>query len=309
VSDSGVRIPVLAGDRLGVALGGNAKFVHEAGGSPGQLGAFAGDPGPGSDFSTSAAGAYNLLVSARLEPDVDGDGYGDESQDACPTVSTGHLIPCLTPPPPPPPPPGGSTGSDLAAGLSVRPARVRPGQTVVVTATATSRSGASSAAHVRLALPAALKLVSALGSSGRCVGLVCPVGALPPVAAGRALYTVKASRAGRYTLKARASHANQDLAPGNDAASAKLSVVAPVRCVVPKQTGLTLAKAKRRLAKAHCRLGKVTGPRTGRITVQTGARRPSASGGRRSECGSSYAARAPESAGTADHGASLARNG
>jgi hypothetical protein len=35
----------------------------------------------------------------------------------------------------------------------------------------------------------------------------------------------------------------------------------PATCKVPKLTGLTLAKAKKRLARAHCRLGKVTKPK------------------------------------------------
>lgn len=40
-----------------------------------------------------------------------------------------------------------------------------------------------------------------------------------------------------------------------------------VRCVVPKLKGLTLARAKKRIARANCRLGKVTRPR-----VKRGAR-------------------------------------
>jgi hypothetical protein len=63
-----VRLPVLAGDRLG---------VHATGGSL-----------PRSDVSGT------LLVSGVIEPDADNDGYGDESQDACPAEGSLHVAPC-----------------------------------------------------------------------------------------------------------------------------------------------------------------------------------------------------------------------
>jgi hypothetical protein len=40
-------------------------------------------------------------------------------------------------------------------------------------------------------------------------------------------------------------------------------------CVVPKLTGKTLGKAKRSLKKAHCSLGKATGPRAGKVKHQS----------------------------------------
>ena len=44
---------------------------------------------------------------------------------------------------------------------------------------------------------------------------------------------------------------------------------APVQCTVPKLVGLTLAKAKTKLTKAHCKLGTVT-RRTTRRTTRIG---------------------------------------
>ncbi len=63
-----VRLPMLAGDRLG---------VHATGGSL-----------PRSDVSGT------LLVSGTIEPDADHDGYGDETQDACPAEASLHVAPC-----------------------------------------------------------------------------------------------------------------------------------------------------------------------------------------------------------------------
>ena len=40
-----------------------------------------------------------LLVQVTIEPDADGDGFGDETQDQCPTQADTHG-PCASPPPP-----------------------------------------------------------------------------------------------------------------------------------------------------------------------------------------------------------------
>jgi hypothetical protein len=44
---------------------------------------FGGDVPPGSTQTYMAGGSGKLDVSAVLEPDADGDGFGDESQDQC----------------------------------------------------------------------------------------------------------------------------------------------------------------------------------------------------------------------------------
>jgi hypothetical protein len=82
------RIPVGAGDLLGlrVGAGGGAacEFTAAAGNSV-RYGVAASEPPPGSPAPLpSTLAPRRLNVSARLEPDVDGDGYGDETQDACP---------------------------------------------------------------------------------------------------------------------------------------------------------------------------------------------------------------------------------
>lgn len=86
------RLPVQAGDRL--ALHGEPTSYEGSpipglsfyceGPSGAVLGAMVGNPGPGStvEFGPVTEGAVPLV--AVLEPDVDGDGYGDETQDKCP---------------------------------------------------------------------------------------------------------------------------------------------------------------------------------------------------------------------------------
>jgi len=80
------RITVLAGDNIGLAspTGGNCE--RGAGGSFIEA-VTASDPPPGTAASYSAAPNAQLDVSASLEPDADGDGFGDETQDNCPNLA------------------------------------------------------------------------------------------------------------------------------------------------------------------------------------------------------------------------------
>ncbi len=63
--------------------------------------------GPVGSSSTTGPGiAGGTLYNADIEPDADHDGYGDVTQDACPSdATTQGLCPIAPPPPPPPPPP------------------------------------------------------------------------------------------------------------------------------------------------------------------------------------------------------------
>jgi hypothetical protein len=78
------RIPVQAGDLIGLTrvVSGSAHFLR---GAPSY--AFhvtGGDPPPGTTATFSPGGNAQLDISASLEPDADNDGFGDETQDACP---------------------------------------------------------------------------------------------------------------------------------------------------------------------------------------------------------------------------------
>ena len=113
------RIPVGVGDELGLRAGVNVGCAYA--GSPGdvigrELGS---DPAPG---DTRTFGGFldmdeDLLnVAAVLEPDADGDGFGDETQDECP----GEAGPSNGCPPPedgtPPPDDGLLPSNDFSFG-------------------------------------------------------------------------------------------------------------------------------------------------------------------------------------------------
>jgi hypothetical protein len=87
------RIPVQQGDLLAL-VGPNALSCRTE--DPGDKTLyFPGAPGVGGVIETKAEpfSGTQLPVVAKIEPDVDGDGYGDETQDKCPQ-SAAYQGPC-----------------------------------------------------------------------------------------------------------------------------------------------------------------------------------------------------------------------
>ena len=84
------RIPVQTGDVIGLYVemaAGPTAYTQGSGNAFFGLSGLAGDPPPGTTDSSLNEGQFPLDVAARLEPDADGDGFGDESQDNCPAVA------------------------------------------------------------------------------------------------------------------------------------------------------------------------------------------------------------------------------
>lgn len=91
------RIPVHAGDRLGLVTAGgtiNDTLSCATANTGDVMGLAAGTASLNSTlaFPTEAPKAQ-VPVVATVEPDVDGDGFGDQTQDACPQ-SAAFQIPC-----------------------------------------------------------------------------------------------------------------------------------------------------------------------------------------------------------------------
>ncbi len=89
------RIPATAGDLLGARfavnslLGETSRYFTTASATDAvSFGAVTVDPAIGSSFSTSDTSNARVNIGAVLEPDEDGDGYGDASQDLCPGSPT-----------------------------------------------------------------------------------------------------------------------------------------------------------------------------------------------------------------------------
>jgi uncharacterized repeat protein (TIGR01451 family) len=127
----------------------------------------AADPPPNTTaaFSNQFDGV-RVPVAARLEPDADGDGYGDESQDGCPTDATLQDA-CRV---------------DLALAASADRRAVAKGENVVLTfAVRNDSASPAQAAHVSTTLPGGLRFISATPSQGACAaGGGCDLGAIAP---------------------------------------------------------------------------------------------------------------------------------
>jgi hypothetical protein len=80
------RIPIQAGDRLGTGGGDSlaASLYCEPSDPSDSFGVAEGDGSVGSSQTFTPVGPVRLALLASIEPDVDNDGFGDETQDQCP---------------------------------------------------------------------------------------------------------------------------------------------------------------------------------------------------------------------------------
>jgi hypothetical protein len=83
VSTFSTRLPIRAGDRIGVDIASGAVIgTHANRGA--QLARFDPPLGDGERRSADFHTGSEALLNADVEPDADGDGFGDETQDQCP---------------------------------------------------------------------------------------------------------------------------------------------------------------------------------------------------------------------------------
>jgi hypothetical protein len=128
------RVPVQGGERLGFYFTGAAGQDHFcAGFSSGRtFFELVGDQQPGTTAFYRSGAHFRFPVSALVEADSDGDGFGDESQDGCPANAA---VQGACPPPPSPPapcPPGNSDGVRCQTGGGVTTIRGTPGRDRIV---------------------------------------------------------------------------------------------------------------------------------------------------------------------------------
>jgi hypothetical protein len=93
ISTYPVRFPVRQGDSIAMHVGTFHACFAGYGAVAGDVAKpVSGDPavGEGIEVSGTSYATTRLPISATLEPDSDGDGYGDETQDKCPTLASTH---------------------------------------------------------------------------------------------------------------------------------------------------------------------------------------------------------------------------
>jgi hypothetical protein len=87
------RIPVQAGDRFALMSIDEQDFYCLTGNLEDLTWEYVGGVQVGAEYQFHAGTEIRVPVVAVIEPDVDGDGYGDETQDGCPQ-SAATIAPC-----------------------------------------------------------------------------------------------------------------------------------------------------------------------------------------------------------------------
>lgn len=118
ISSYPTRLPIPVGGYVGLNVPGGTipSFQSSAGGQATYAAGIAPFPGIGGIAGAAHNGA--ILYDADIEPDVDGDGYGDVTQDSCPSSAAIHEGQCPTVAPP-----GGGGGGGQGPGASTPPAK------------------------------------------------------------------------------------------------------------------------------------------------------------------------------------------
>jgi uncharacterized repeat protein (TIGR01451 family) len=249
------RISVRAGDFIGLYAG--TGFTLQ--GSGGQFGSAYtnADVAPGNSYTSAPGSTSQIDVSARLEPDVDGDGFGDESQDLCPTDP--------------------STAAACQADLSVTKASDKaiasPGDAITYTIAIKNNSpNTAKTVSVSDALPSGVTLVSATPSAGSCSQTSCALGDLAGGAAATVAIVVRAVSPGSATDIATVASQTPDPNPVNNSASATTTIQGPSDAAPVPGPAITAPFAGVRVADLSMVVDK-----RGRVTVTVGC--PAASVG------------------------------
>jgi hypothetical protein len=246
---SPVRLPIAAGQ--GIAMFSSEAF--DCGYSTSDSGdqvLFNGNPEPGVGTSISAQdGSMSTRVplAATIEPDADGDGFGDETQDACPADPTLQVAPCV---------------SDASVTATVTPSTIGVGDLAVISgAVGNGGPGQVSDAVLHIAPGAGLQIIASLPATGCTFSsdLACPVGIVAKGASVPFITIVKGTTTGGHSLGASVAASN-DTSNANNAVSSTVTVQrqVPLVCTVPSLKGATKSFARKLLAATHCRLGKVS---------------------------------------------------
>jgi hypothetical protein len=184
------RQSVRAGDYFGVVLQDSSR-----------IGAYAGAGGDDDNFEVpsgdldvddTTADQYEQLLQVEVEPDADGDGYGDETQDACPSNGSTSGVcprPIIAPVPIVAPDPFASVRT-VGPKMTLSPRSSRAGKTGTLSLTV--KNGAGAAVKGKVALASKL-------ARGKRIGIGSKRFSVP--ANGSATVKIKLSKNARRALR------------------------------------------------------------------------------------------------------------
>jgi uncharacterized repeat protein (TIGR01451 family) len=215
VVTSATRLPVQAGDAIALYNDANALVM-----STSMVNFFASNVVRSFDPAVDATAAaptgatpYSQLeLQATIEPDADADGFGDETQDQCPSDPTRQT----------------ACSADLQVAASGTPGRLKAGQIAGYTFTV-HNAGSSPAVNATLALtpPAGLSPSSLASTVGSCGGTTCSLGTLASGATAQITFSLATSAVGTITVSGAATSAVADPNPADNSASVSTTVDRP----------------------------------------------------------------------------------
>jgi uncharacterized repeat protein (TIGR01451 family) len=227
------RIPVLAGDVIGLDNGNGAKLFS----TPATTAAY---------YFTPALGAFahmpnkqtsrELLVNADIEHDADGDGYGDETQDLCPSDETRHTS-CL---------------SNLSISVRPEPAPLTVGRSLSFTVKV-SNAGPSTAQDVGLTLnlPFSATPLQVRAGRGACAGsytVTCNLGPIDRDDSGTVVLTVRPEVVGTLVMAAATSTSTDQTSTDDDSFTSDVTVLAPTLRLIDLRLSTPVFRAGGRTA-------------------------------------------------------------
>jgi uncharacterized repeat protein (TIGR01451 family) len=160
---------------------------------------------------------FRVLVQGTIEPDADGDHYGDETQDGCPGDAAHH---------------SGLCAADVSIAMSAAPNPAAAGVDLTYTLTAKNESaGPASGVAISDVLPAGATFVSASSTKAACSGapnVSCSIATLPAGDSAVVTIVVRPSSAGTLMNTATVSSGGDPNA-ANNSSSTTIGVLPGVR--------------------------------------------------------------------------------
>jgi Domain of unknown function DUF11 len=207
------RLPVTAGDVIALDDSAGAKLF--ASGVPTAAYFFQPFLTTTTPQTPSKQANRELLVNADIEHDVDGDGYGDETQDLCPGDPTRHTA-CL---------------SNLSVSIRPEPAPLTVGRPLTFTIKV-ANEGPSAAQDVGLTVnfPFSVTMLQARAGRGFCGGgftVTCQLGAIDNSDSATVVLTVRPEVVGTLVVTATASTPTAQSSADDDAFTSDVTVLPP----------------------------------------------------------------------------------
>jgi uncharacterized repeat protein (TIGR01451 family) len=229
------RVPVKAGDIIGLDDRTTSGAKIAATSTTTAVWTFS---APIGSFSETPSKQPNLelLVNADIEPDVDSDGYGDETQDLCPGDPTRHSA-CL---------------SNLSVSVRPEPAPLTVGRPLTFTIKVTNE-GPSAAQDVGLTVnfPFSVTMLQARAGRGFCGGgftVTCRLGAIDSGDSATVVLTVRPEVVGTLVVTATASTPTDQTSADDDTFTSDVTVLPPTLRLIDLRLSAPVFRAGGRTA-------------------------------------------------------------